>query len=105
MILGLFAIAVLAVGGYLIYQRVNTAIDTNKTVAVTNVVQTPVDNAEYILHQQGLLTNVVHSPSSTVAAGLVISQNPSPGVPRRQADDGDPDRLDAASRRRRCRRS
>ena len=80
MILGLFAIAVLAVGGYLIYERVNTAIDTNKTVAVTNVVQTPVDNAEFILHQQGLLTSVVHSPSSTVAAKLVISQNPGPGV-------------------------
>ncbi len=80
MILGLFAVAVLAAGGYLIYQRVNTAIDTNKTVAVTNVVQTPVDNAEYILHQQGLLTHVVNSPSSTVAAKLVVNQNPSPGV-------------------------
>ncbi len=80
MILGLFAVAVLAAGGYLIYERVNTAIDTNKTVAVTNVVQTPVDNAEYILHQQGLLTHVVNSPSSTVAAKLVVNQNPSPGV-------------------------
>ncbi len=79
MILGLFAIAVIAVGGFLIYQRVNTAISSNKTVAVTNVVQTPVDNAELILHQQGLLTRLEHTPSSTVAATFVISQNPGPG--------------------------
>jgi serine/threonine-protein kinase len=80
MILGLFAIAVIAAGGYLIYERVNTAIDTNKTVAVTNVVQTPVKNAEFILHQQGLLTTTQQTPSATVALDLVISQNPNPGT-------------------------
>ncbi|HEX4519795.1 MAG TPA: Stk1 family PASTA domain-containing Ser/Thr kinase [Gaiellaceae bacterium] len=80
MILGLFAIAVIAVGGYLIYERVNTAIDTNKTVAVTNVVQTPVKNAEFILHQQGLLTTTEETSSATVAKDLVISQNPNPGT-------------------------
>ena len=61
------------------YQKVNTAIDKNAPVAVQNVEQSPVKNAELILHQQGLQTHVVDEASSTVAEGLVISQNPAPG--------------------------
>jgi beta-lactam-binding protein with PASTA domain len=79
LILGLVAVAIAAVGGYLVYQKVNTAIDKNAPVAVQNVEQTPVKNAELILHQQGLQTHVVEEASSTVAEGLVISQNPAPG--------------------------
>jgi serine/threonine-protein kinase len=80
MILGLVAVAIAAVGGYLVYQRVNTAIDKNAPVAVQNVEQSPVKNAELILHQQGLQTHTVSHSSNTVAEGLVISQNPSPGT-------------------------
>ena len=36
-------------------------------------------NAETLLHAQGLQTHTVDAPSSTIAATLVISQNPSPG--------------------------
>jgi serine/threonine-protein kinase len=79
MILGLIAVAIAAVGGYLVYQKVNTAIDKNAPVAVQNVEQSPVKNAELILHQQGLQTHVVEEASTTVAEGLVISQNPAPG--------------------------
>jgi serine/threonine-protein kinase len=80
MILGLVAVAIAAVGGYLVYQKVNTAIDKNAPVAVQNVEQSPVKNAELILHQQGLQTHTVEHSSTTVAEGLVISQNPSPGT-------------------------
>jgi beta-lactam-binding protein with PASTA domain len=79
MILGLVAVVIAAVGGYLVYQKVNAAIDKNAPVAVQNVEQTPVKNAELILHQQGLQTHVVEEASTTVAQGLVISQNPAPG--------------------------
>jgi serine/threonine-protein kinase len=79
-ILGIIAIAIAAVGGYLVYQKVNNAIDKNAPVAVQNVELTPVHNAELILHQQGLQTHTVDEASSTVAAGLVITQNPNPGT-------------------------
>ena len=61
MILGIVAVAIAAVGGYLVYQKVNTAIDKNAPVAVQNVELSPVKNAELILHQQGLQTQ--RSPS------------------------------------------
>jgi serine/threonine-protein kinase len=79
LILGILAIAIAAVGGYLIYQKVSTAIDTNAPVAVVNVESVPVKQAQLLLHQQGLQTHVVEASSETVAQGLVISQNPSPG--------------------------
>jgi len=79
MLLGLIAVAIAAVGGYLIYHKVTTAINTNAPVAVTNVELTPVKSAELVLHQQGLLTHVVTESSDTVNEGLVVSQNPSPG--------------------------
>jgi len=79
MILGLLAVAIAAVGGYLVYQKVNTAIDKNAPVAVQNVELSPVKNAELILHQQGLQTHTVEEASDKVAEGLVITQNPAPG--------------------------
>ncbi len=79
MILGIVAIGIIAFGGYLIYNKVTTAIDKNAPVAVQNVEQLPVKNAETLLHDQGLQTHTVTAPSSTIAATLVISQNPSPG--------------------------
>ena len=79
MILGIVAIGIIAFGGYLIYHKVTKAINTNAPVAVQNVEQLPVKNAETLLHAQGLQTHTVGAPSSTIAATLVISQNPSPG--------------------------
>ena len=79
MILGVVAIGIIAFGGYLIYNKVTKAINTNAPVAVQNVEQLPVKNAETLLHAQGLQTHTVGAPSSTIAATLVISQNPSPG--------------------------
>jgi eukaryotic-like serine/threonine-protein kinase len=79
MILGIVAIGIIAFGGYLIYNKVTKAINTNAPVAVQNVEQLPVKNAETLLHAQGLQTHTVGAPSSTIAATLVISQNPSPG--------------------------
>src|SRR5215475_5109519 len=78
-ILGIIAVAIAAVGGYLVYQKVNAAIDKNAPVAVQNVEQSPVKNAKLILHQQGLQTHVVEEANADVAQGLVISQNPAPG--------------------------
>ncbi len=79
MILGIVAIGIIAFGGYLIYNKVTAAIDKNAPVAVLNVEQLPVKNAETLLQAQGLQTHTVTAPSTTIAASLVISQNPSPG--------------------------
>ena len=94
MILGIVAVAIAAVGGYLVYQKVNTAIDKNAPVAVQNVELSPVKNAELILHQQGLQTHTVTEPSDKVAEGLVVSQDPAPGHPRGEGDDRHADRLE-----------
>src|SRR5579871_24471 len=80
MILGVVAIAILGVVGYLIYNKVNTAIDSNQTVAVKNVVNVYYKDAETDLQAQGLQTQLTHASSSTVQPELVISQNPGPGV-------------------------
>src|SRR4029077_15112789 len=79
MILGLIALDVAAVGGYLVYHKVSAAIDKNSAVAVSNVELSQRANAELILHQESLQTKVVLTPSSTIARNLVISQNPGPG--------------------------
>jgi serine/threonine-protein kinase len=80
LILGIVAIAILAVVGYLIYNKVNTAIDSNQTVAVKNVVNVYYKQAETDLQAQGLQTQLEHHSSSTVSPEFVISQNPGPGV-------------------------
>jgi eukaryotic-like serine/threonine-protein kinase len=80
MILGIVAIAILGVVGYLIYNKVNTAIDSNQTVAVKNVVNVYYKDAETDLQAQGLQTQLTHASSSTIQPELVISQNPGPGV-------------------------
>jgi serine/threonine-protein kinase len=79
LILGIIALAVAGVGGYLVYHKVSAAIDKNSPVAVSNVELSQRRNAELILHQEGLQTKVVFTPSSTVARDVVISQNPGPG--------------------------
>jgi serine/threonine-protein kinase len=78
-ILGIAALAIVGFGGYLIYNKVTTAIDNNAPVAVQNVEQLPVKNAVSILESQGLQTHQVHASSETIAPNLVISQQPAPG--------------------------
>jgi serine/threonine-protein kinase len=80
MILGIVAVAILGVVGYLIYNKVNTAIDSNQTVAVKNVVNVYYKDAEADLQAQGLQTTLTHQSNDTVAQDFVISQNPGPGV-------------------------
>ena len=101
MILGMLAVGIAAVGGYLSTTRSTTAIDKNAPVAVQNVEQPPVKNAELILHAQGLQTHVVEQASTTIAAGLVISQNPARATasPRRRSSRS---RSRPARRRRPC---
>ena len=84
MILGLVAVVIAAVGGYLVYQKVNAAIDKNAPVAVQNVEQTPVKNAELILHQQGLQTHVVEEASYDGRRGARDQPEPGAGRSRRQ---------------------
>jgi eukaryotic-like serine/threonine-protein kinase len=80
MILGIVAIAILGVVGYLIYNKVNTAIDSNQTVAVKNVVNVYYKDAETDLQAQGLQTQVQHQSSDSVQPEFVISQSPNPGT-------------------------
>jgi serine/threonine-protein kinase len=80
LILGLLAIAIAAVGGYLVYNKVTAAINSNTPVAVKNVVGIYYKDAELNLQQEGLQTQTVASSSTTVPQSFVISQNPAPGV-------------------------
>ena len=105
MLLGLVAIAIAAVGGYLIYNKVTTAIDTNAPVAVQNVEQLPVKNAERSCTQQGLQTHRSARRAARSRATLVISQNPSPGDRVVEGHDRHAHRLDRRCRRRPSRRS
>jgi serine/threonine-protein kinase len=80
LILGLLAVAIAAVGGYLVYNKVTAAINSNAPVAVKNVEGIYYKDAELNLQQEGLQTQTVASPSATVPQTFVISQNPAPGV-------------------------
>jgi eukaryotic-like serine/threonine-protein kinase len=79
-ILGLVAVAIAGLGGYLIYNKVTAAINSNTPVAVKNVVGTYYKGAEQNLQEEGFQTQTVQSSSATVPETLVISQNPAPGT-------------------------
>ena len=78
-ILGFVALAIAAVGGYLIYHKVETTIDKNKPVAVADVRNVFYKNAELLIRNQGLQPVVQYEASSTVAKSFVIRQDPGPG--------------------------
>jgi eukaryotic-like serine/threonine-protein kinase len=80
-VLGLLALAIAGVGGYLIYHKATAAINSNRPVAVQDVGLLATGKAQLKLQQQGLQTRIVHSSSDTVPEGFVIGQNPGPGVP------------------------
>ncbi len=81
MVLGLLALAIAGVGGYLIYHKATAAIDSNRPVAVVDVGDLLASLAQQKLEQQGLQSRVEKEASATVGEDRVISQNPGPGVP------------------------
>ncbi len=76
-LLGLLAIAILAVAGFLLYNRIQSQITRNTTIAVSPVEELKKANAISILEGQGLKVKVKTATSESVPAGTVISQAPS----------------------------
>ena len=74
------AVAIAGLGGYLIYNKVTAAINSNTPVAVKNVVGIYYKGAEQNLQEEGFQTQTVQASSATVPETLVISQNPAPGT-------------------------
>jgi serine/threonine-protein kinase len=81
MVLGLLAVAIAAVGGYLLYDKINAAINKDRPVTVIDVGGIPYKNAEFKLTQLGLKYRITSAPSNTVNPYFVISQDPNSGVP------------------------
>lgn len=79
-LLGLLAIAIVGIAGFLLYQQIQSQIDTNRTIAVQNVGRLKKANAVELLVAQGLQVAVERASSDIVPAGSVISQNPDSGV-------------------------
>ena len=78
-LLGLLAIVIAAGAGFLIYQKVQTQLDQNKTVGVDNVVGLQKAQAEERLGAQGLQVTLKRQPSDTVPINAVIEQTPLAG--------------------------
>ncbi|HEY3922351.1 MAG TPA: Stk1 family PASTA domain-containing Ser/Thr kinase [Gaiellaceae bacterium] len=78
-VLGLLACAIAAVGGYLIYQKIENQLNTSKPVAVTDVRGLLQNLAVQKLKAQGFSVNVDHGPNDSVPDREVISQSPSQG--------------------------
>ena len=78
-LLGILACAIAAIGGYLIYQRIEEQLSTAKPIAVVDV--RSVDRALAVrkLEEQGFDVKVEQQSSDTVPAGKVVDQDPSPG--------------------------
>ena len=95
MILGIVAIGIAAVGGYLIYNKVTTAINKNAPVAVQNVEQLPVKNAEtHPARSKGLRPTRSCASEQHDRGDPRDQPEPEPGRPRRQGHDRHADRLD-----------
>jgi len=78
-LLGLSAIAIAAIGGWLVYSKVSSTIDTGKTIAVQDVRRLTSKNAKLLLENQGLQVRFQTIPSNQVSKGVVIDQDPLPG--------------------------
>ena len=79
--LALLAVAIAGIGGYLLYNKINAAINKNRPVTVIDVGGIQYRNAELKLTQLGLKYRIALEPSSSVTTNFVISQDPSSGVP------------------------
>jgi beta-lactam-binding protein with PASTA domain len=78
-LLGILACAIAAVGGYLIYQRIEQQLSTAKPIAVVDVRSILKNLAAQKLKAQGFDVKVEHESSDTIPTGRVVDQSPSPG--------------------------
>src|SRR5206468_2544162 len=78
-LLGLLACAIAAIGGYLIYQKIQDQLNTSKPIAVVDVRNILENLAREKLKAQGFDVKVEKEPSDTIALGEVVDQSPSPG--------------------------
>jgi serine/threonine-protein kinase len=81
-ILGLLALGIAGVTGYLLYDRVQDQLNENRPVTVMDVGQINAQLAKQQLEEQGFVVRIVREPSQTVQAGAVIRQEPPGGEPR-----------------------
>ena len=68
-----------AVGGYYLYEKIQEQLNSNKPVAVPNVLLLQKNLAVLKLQQAGLKAKVTYGYSDTVNNGQVATQNPSEG--------------------------
>jgi serine/threonine-protein kinase len=68
-----------AVGGYYLYEKIQDQLNSNKPVAVPNVLLLQKNLAVLKLQQAGLKAKVTFGYSDTVGKGQVATQNPSEG--------------------------
>jgi len=83
-LLGILACAIAAVGGYLIYQKIEQQLSSAKPIAVVDVRDILQSLAVHKLKAQGFDVKITKEASDTVPKGNVFDQSPSPGskVPR-----------------------
>src|SRR5690348_8716148 len=83
-LLGILACAIAAVGGYLIYQKIEQQLSTAKPIAVVDVRDLLQNLATQKLKAQGFDVKVSKGANDTVPKGNVFDQSPSPGskIPR-----------------------
>ena len=93
-----------AIGGYLLYTKIQDQLNANKPVAVPDVVLLQRDLATLKIEQAGLVADRRRtSRARQCRKGQVIDAEPRRRVEGRQGLDGDAHGLDRASRRCRCR--
>jgi beta-lactam-binding protein with PASTA domain len=78
-LLGILACAIAAVGGYLIYQKIEDQLNKSTPIAVVDVRNLLEDLAKHKLKAQGFDVKAQHEPNDTIPKGEVIDQSPSPG--------------------------
>jgi serine/threonine-protein kinase len=78
-VIGVLAAAVLAVAGFLLYQKLQDQLNANKPVAVPDVRLIQESLAEQKLQEEGLESKVRHVASFGVTPGNVVRQDPDPG--------------------------
>jgi beta-lactam-binding protein with PASTA domain len=78
-LLGILACAIAAVGGYLIYQKIEDQLNKSTPIAVVDVRNLLENLAKQKLTAQGFDVKAQHEPNDTIPKGEVIDQSPSPG--------------------------
>jgi len=78
-LLGLLACAIAAVGGYLIYQKIESQLSKSTPVAVVDVRGLLWNLAEQKLKAQGFAVNIQHESNGSVPENDVVSQSPLQG--------------------------